>query len=146
MSNCIEHAKREFIALGYDLEQTEEDPNKWIVKNVIELLEVFSKQGHSGSSAPFCIGYFKKLAAFEPLCPLTGDDSEWNYVSEFGDDGTFQNIRCSHVFKNEDGAYDINGKVFREPGGSCYTSKDSRVPVVFPYTPKTEYIDVNNDD
>ena len=142
MSNYIEHAKREFIAIGYDLEQTEEDPNKWIVENVLELLEVFSKQGHSGSSAPFCIGYFEKLARFKPLSPLTGEDAEWNDVSEFGDKGTFQNNRCSNVFKNGNGAYDINGKVFREKNGACYTNSESRVPVEFPYVPKTEYVDV----
>jgi len=51
------------------------------------------------------------------------------------------------VFKDETGeAYDINGKVFREPSGSCYTSFESRVPVTFPYTPTTEYVDVVEPD
>jgi len=142
MSNYIKHAEREFIALGYDLNQTKEDPNKWIMENIFELLEVFGKQGHSGSSAPYCINYFRKLAAFEPLCPLTGEDNEWNDVSEFGYTGTLQNKRCSTVFKNAaDGAYDIQGKIFRDPNGCCWTGKDSHVPVEFPYTPKSEYID-----
>jgi hypothetical protein len=138
-SNRIKFAKREFEALGYDLNDTENSPNRWIMENVFELLNVFSKQGHSGSSAPYCVGYFKKLALWEPLGPLTGQDSEWVEVS----DGLFQNARCSHVFKEADGrAYDIDGKVFREPDGCCYTSKDSRVYIEFPYTPKTEYVDV----
>lgn len=133
------HAECELKALGYDLNQKEEDPNKWIVENLFELLEVFGKQGHSGFSAPYCIKMFAKLALFEPLCPLNGTDEEWNKVS----DECFQNRRCSHVFKDVDGrAYDINGKIFREPDGSCYTSKDSRVFIEFPYTPKKEYIDV----
>lgn len=60
---------------------------------------------------------------------------------------THQNKRCSHVFKDKDGnAYDIDGKVFREPDGCCFTSKDSFVPVTFPYTPKTEYVDVPKDE
>jgi hypothetical protein len=79
------------------------------------------------------------LASFEPLVPLTGKDFEWNEVSE----GMWQNNRCSHVFKGPDGkAYDINGKIFREPNGSCYTNIDSRVFIDFPYTPKREYVDV----
>src|SRR3990167_8393513 len=98
MSNLIEHAKEEFKILGYKPleENPEDDPNKWIQENVLELLEVFSKQGHSGSSAPFCVDYFKRLAAFEPLSPIKCDDSEWVEVGE----GTFQNKRLSSVFKN----------------------------------------------
>jgi hypothetical protein len=55
----------------------------------------------------------------------------------------WQNNRCCHVFKDNAGnAYDIDGKIFREPDGACYTSRDSRVPVTFPYTPVREYVDV----
>ena len=140
MSNLIDHAKREFLACGYKPIEAEEDgPNKWIQENILELLRVFSEQGHSGSSAPYCIAAFKKLAMFEPLGPLTGDAHEWTEVG----DGMWQNNRCSRVFKDDDGRpYDIEGRVFREVGGACYTSRDSRVYVEFPYTPKTEYVDV----
>jgi ferredoxin len=162
-SRTLSHAKREFKALGYKPveESTDEEdgPNKWIQENVFELLEVFSKQGHSGTSAPFCVDYFSKLALFEPLSPLTGEDWEWNEVGP----GVFQNNRCSHVFHQADRfngrPYDINGKVFWEkcvrdleedeegyPGireyKSYFTSSDSFVLVEFPYTPTQEYIEV----
>ena len=96
---------------------------------------------------------FSTLAEFEPLVPLTGEDWEWSDVSEFGgrDDGPlYQNKRCSHVFKDSKGAYDIDGIVWYdwhtdEKTGERhkvhFTSRDSRVPVTFPYTPKTEYIE-----
>jgi hypothetical protein len=107
------------------------------------LLKVFSAQGHSGFSAPHCIKLFEKLAMFEPLAPLSGSDNEWVEVS----DGMFQNVRCSHVFKGGyrfDGqAYDIQGKVFEDENGSHYTSYESAVSVVFPYTPHTEYVPFN---
>ena len=141
-SNYIKHAKRELVAVGYDLNDKEESPNKWIMENLFELLNVFDTQGHSGSSAPYCIHMFQKLASFEPLCPLTGEDSEWNECGE----GKFQNKRCSHVFKDDERAYDSNGKIFREPNGCCYTNKDSRVTVAFPYTPKCEYVDVPSNE
>jgi len=146
MSNLVEHAKREFLAMGYKpIEESEDDPNKWIQEDVLELLRVFAEQGHSGSSAPYCIRMFRKLAMFEPLIPLTGEDHEWNDVGN----GVFQNNRCSHVFKQKNRyngqAYDIRGRVFREPDGCCYTSKESSVPVTFPYTPKTEYVNVDKD-
>lgn len=139
MSNYRKHAERELKAIGYDLDDKEEGPNKWIAENLFELLEVFGNQGHSGSSAPYCARTFTKLALFEPLSPLKGDDDEWNKV---GND-TWQNKRCSHIFKESDGrAYNIEGKIFRESGGSCYTNSESKVYIAFPYTPKREYIDV----
>jgi hypothetical protein len=134
----VSHAKREFDALGWP---GNDDMQKLMCEQVIDLLYVFSDHGHSGSSAPYAVSIFKRLAMFEPIGPLTGADSEWG--ESFCNDGTMQNKRCSHVFKRPDGtAYDINGKVFREPNGCCYTSKESSVDIEFPYTPKTEYIDV----
>lgn len=140
--HTLRHAEREFAAAGYTpLDQPQENgPDKWIQENVLELLETFSQQGHSGLSAPYCVEMFRKLARLEPLVPLSGEAAEWNEVS----DGVWQNNRCSHVFKEADGrAYDINGRIFRESSGCCYTSRDSRVYVTFPYTPKREYVDVD---
>jgi hypothetical protein len=136
------HAIREFKAAGYlPIGECEDGPNKWMQENVLELIRVFSKQGHSGFSAPYCIDTFKKLAMHEPLVPLSGNDDEWNEIG----DGVFQNKRCSHVFKQADRfngqAYDINGRIFREPNGCCYTSAGSCIPVTFPYSPMSEYVD-----
>ena len=136
-----EHAMREFKAAGWVNEKGEWDCDcqKEICRGLLELLELFGTHGHSGSTAPYAINLFKKLASFEIITPLTGKDDEWNEVA----DNQWQNIRCSHVFKDADGkAYDIEGKIFKEPNGSCYTNTDSRVFVEFPYTPKKEYVDV----
>lgn len=143
-SGIILHAEREFLAAGYlPLDQAQEEgPDKWVQENVFELLEVFIRQGHSGYSAPYVLDAFKKLALYEPLVPLYGTDDEWNEIG----DGVFQNNRCYHVFKDKDRfngqAYDIEGRIFCEPNGSCYTNRDSCVPVTFPYVPKRECVDV----
>lgn len=106
---------------------------------VLKMIRLFAEEGHSGFSANMAVNLFERLARFEPLTPLTGSDDEWMEVS----DGCWQNVRCSHVFKDADGkAYDTQGKVFREPSGSCFTSFDSRVYLTFPYIPKIEYVDV----
>jgi len=106
---------------------------------VMKMIEQFSEEGHSGFSASMAISMFERLARFEPLSPLTGKPDEWNEVAE----GQWQNRRCSHVFKDADGrAYDMDGRIFREPDGSCFTNSNSRVYIDFPYTPKREYIDV----
>lgn len=135
-SNYIAHTKREVPGWFKS-----EGPNRWIADGTVELLAVLSHQGHSGGSIEFALQFFSAMARFKPWGPLTGDDREWS--EPFDNEGTQQNIRCSHVFRDMDGnAYDNRGKVFREPDGSCYTNRDSRVFIEFPYTPKTEYVDV----
>jgi len=155
MSSLVEHAKREFLKAGYKpIDECEDDPDKWIQESVLELLEVFSKQGHSGSSAPYAIHYFQKLAAFEPIAPVMCTDDEWVDVSNCSDDPDYQNNRCSAVFKKGvDGKpYYLDAIVWRNQNGNTYTSncvKDavgncyaSRQFIKLPFTPKTFYIDV----
>ena len=153
MSNYERHAMMEFRAAGWTDESGKfnDEMQEMICKHVMKLLEVFADEGHSGSSAPYAINLFKQLASFEPVVPLTGEDWEWTDVSEYGgrDDGPlFQNKRCGHVFKDNDGAYDSDGIIWYdwhtdEETGEKYkthfTSRESRVPVTFPYTPKREY-------
>lgn len=152
MSNLHAHALMEFKAAGW-LDGTgayRDEMQAAICEHVLTLLKVFADEGHSGSTAPYAVNMFKKLAMFEPLVPLTGEDWEWHEASE----GVFQNKRCSRVFKQADRfngqAYDIDGRVFyewytdKETGEkykSHYTSRDSFVPVTFPYTPSTEYVE-----
>ena len=136
MSNYLEHLDREWSAMGWPTEG--DDPQAWIYQHLRKLLEAFSGEGHSGSSAPYTVDLFSKLALFEPLGPLTGEDGEWNEVAE----DKFQNNRCSHVFKENGEAYDSTGRVFEEPNGCRYTSRESRTPVTFPYTPSTSVVKV----
>jgi hypothetical protein len=150
MSNIKNHALAEFRAAGWVDEKGDytDEMQQAICEHVLKLLEIFADEGHSGSSAPYAINVFKKLAMFEPLVPLTGEDWEWTEV----DEGCFQNKRCSRVFKQADRfdgqAYDIDGIVFfdwytdpetGEKSKSYFTGRDSFVPVTFPYTPTTEY-------
>ncbi len=153
MSNYINHAMREFRAAGWTNEDGsfKDEMQEMICNHVLKLLDVFADEGHSGSSAPYAINLFEKLAKFEPIGPLTGEDWEWSDVSEYGgrDNGPlFQNKRCGHVFKDSSGAYDSEGIVWydwrtdEETGEkykSHFTSRESRVTVTFPYTPKREY-------
>lgn len=105
---------------------------------VMRMVRDFADEGHSGFSSGMTRHLFEQVSAFKPLQPLTGFDDEWQEIG----DGMHQNLRCSRVFKDKTGAYDIDGRVFREPSGCCYTNRDSRVYVTFPYTPVTEYVDV----
>ena len=116
MSNFHKHALIEFKAAGWlnDDGTFKDEMQGMICNHVMKLLDVFADEGHSGSSAPYAINMFEKLAKFEPLVPITGEDWEWVDVAEQSGRTLWQNKRCGHVFKDEDGAYDIDGKVFWE--------------------------------
>ena len=147
-----DHAMTEFRAAGWVDEngKFEDEMQEIICDHVLKLLEVFSGEGHSGTTAPYAIDMFSKLAMYKPIVPLTGEDWEWTDVSSFGGKVYYQNKRCSHVFKDADGRpYDSQGKVFWEyymdedgvKRMSHYTCKDSHVYIEFPYTPKTDFIE-----
>lgn len=157
MSNLISHALTEFRAAKWVDENGKfyDEMQEAICNHVIELLKVFSEEGHSGSSAPYAVDLFSNLAMYKPIVPLTGEDWEWVEVG----DGVFQNKRCSGVFKQKDRfngqPYYLDGKVFwewyrreedNEVYKSHYTNSQSFVPITFPYTPTTEYVFVPTDE
>ena len=132
---ALKHARTELERAG--MFKADSDYGGMLGPAIMKMCEVFASEGHSGGSAAISAQIFNLLAKYEPLTPLTGEADEWNEIGE----GVFQNRRCSRVFKENGEAYDINGKVFREPNGASYTSRESRVPVTFPYTPRTEFVD-----
>lgn len=145
MSALTAFAKSELARL-YDGKEPDNEYDRMGRDAVLELVETFARQGHSGFSASWVLGMAKRLMAWEPITPLTGEDSEWNDISGLSGEPCWQNNRCSRVFKEADGrAYNIDGRVFREASGTCFTGTGSRVYVQFPYVPATEYIDVGED-
>jgi hypothetical protein len=156
MSNMLKWAENELLLAGYDRNDPEDGPNKWLAEGTLELLKVFADQGHSGSSAPYAVALFEKLALWKPITPLTGADDEWQDVGE----DTWQNKRNYSVFKEgKDGqAYWIEGRIFWEwfsspdinhgkPYKTHFTSRGSRVNIEFPWTQpeKPEYKFVPNE-
>ena len=128
MSNLVDYAKDELKRIG--MIDSGEPYNDCITKAILDLIELFASQGHTGFTAPYVINAFSRLAMFKPLSPLTGEDDEWNDTG----DGHLQNKRYSAVFKDKNGtAYNIEGKIFTDDGEVWYTCRDSRVNVTFPY-------------
>ena len=132
-SNLVQHAWREMQIVG----GLDDEWQCQIVDNILELVDRFSKQGHSGASASYVLGFVTKLMDFRPVTPLTGEDSEWNEVG-FGEHECWQNNRFSQVFKDsKDGpAYWSEGKIFSDDGGkSWWVNSGSRVFIKFPFMP-----------
>ena len=146
MSNLLKHAERELSLIGYD---GKDEYNNMAKAAIMELLATFANQGHSGFSANYVTDVFNKLARFETLSPLTGENNEWNDVTEMsGDRKTlFQNNRNSAVFKDDTGCYYINACLWIEDNGNTYANKKSRGYIKsFPFTPKTFYVKVDKVD
>lgn len=145
MSNLLIHAKNELDAIG--MGEDSSDINLDMRKHILNMVTEFSKEGHSGFSASYAVSLLSKLLNFEPLCPLTGEDSEWVDVAEMSGYPLYQNKRQCRVFKEQGVAYDTSGIVFYdiipdsegEDYKSYFTNGNSRVNVTFPYTPTTIY-------
>ena len=104
MSNLVEHANRE-LRLA-DLFDEDSDYSGMLAEAVVELIEKFAEQGHSGGSAHMTRDLFNRLSNFQNLTPLTNDPGEWMDVSEMGADGSppcWQNRRCSEAFSHDGG-------------------------------------------
>ena len=139
--SLIAFAKSELDHIGM-VENHEDEMNRQMRAHILLMVQTFADEGHSGFSAQYALNCLTKLLAFEPLCPLTGEDSEWSVVEE-GDKPLRQNKRCSRVFKSADGsAYDSEAIIFVDPEGNTYTSRDSKLDIKFPYTPTRKYVNV----
>lgn len=119
MSNLVNFAKAE-LALALPADSNPGDPgyevtedgipdvlngyNDFTRKCMLELVEVFAKQGHSGFSASYTIEILYKLLNWQPLTPLTNNPSEW---IEHDTDKLWQSKR--------------NPKAFSEDAGQHYT-------------------------
>jgi len=139
--NLVEYAKHEFEMLGWP---DDDDMQKMMRDNILEVLEVLSKQRHSDFSIHYLMDHINRLVKFLPLTPLTEeDDNEWIDVGE----GLYQNKRCSAVLKNEDGMFYIHGIVFVDSSGFTFTNRHSCINITFPFfppnSPEYVYLDEN---
>lgn len=143
------YAKSELDRIGMTAD-SEDEMNVAMRNHILHMVGEFANEGHSGFSANYAINILSKLFSWKPLSPLTGEDDEWN---EIGDDW-YQSKRAPDVFKDKNGAYWAQGRVFwewytpddgSEPFKSYFTSRDSRVPITFPFTmpDKPEYVEAD---
>lgn len=115
--SLVTHAKEELTRAG--LFDKDSDYEGMIGEAVLELVEKFAEQGHSGFSAHLTLEVFQRIASFKTLTPITCDPSEWVDVSEMSGYQVWQNRRQSSCFS--------------EDGGKTYYSVDDVHPLVWLY-------------
>lgn len=73
---------------------------------VMELMDTFAEQGHSGFSAMMVLEIFDRLAKQKTLTPITNDPNEWDDMSHLGakdHPSLWQNTRDNSYFSNDGG-------------------------------------------
>jgi len=157
MTNTQQFAKRELDILEATTPDAIITP---FAKEILALCEAFGKSGQSGGSAPYTASAIsqaiKKLMLKEPICDVTGHESEWVDVSEISDgELLWQNSRCSGLFKYPDGKLSyVDAIVWKgEEDWDTFTGRvyidekdfeliGSSQFAKLPFKPKTFYIDV----
>lgn len=101
MSNLRDHAERELKLAGVE----QDIYGDYLSDAVLALIDLFSKQGHSGMSASYTLHLFDKVAHFKNITPLTDNPDEWINHGDY-----YQNIRNSSCFSEDGGQtyYDLD--------------------------------------
>lgn len=99
--STIEHARAELERAGFF--DKDSDYDGMLGEAVMDLITVFSEQGHSGYSAMSVINIFSTLAKHKPLSPPTDDPAEWAVVGMGVNHEVSQNIRESECFSEDGG-------------------------------------------
>lgn len=149
MGALRDYVEMELTSIGYDDKCNGIDLS---MKNcVLELIDLFSSQGHSGFSANECVNLFNRLARMEPLQPIMCTDDEWTDVSDISGEPLFQNKRHSAVFKKgKDGKpYFLDAIIWTDEDGCGFTGTVEGIwsgqPIKIPFTPKSFRVSVNSE-
>lgn len=101
ISELTDYAKNELTRAG--LFDKDSDYEGMLDGSAMQIVELFSEQGHSGVSAAITIGIIEKPLRYEPLTPLTYEPDEWNDVSGISGTPMWQNKRNPSVFSVDGG-------------------------------------------
>jgi len=111
-------------------------------KALEELVNIFSKQDHSGLSASITIKLFHRLVNHKPLTPITNDPDEWEEVRTKNGEKVYQSKRCPSLFTTksllkENKAEDIDYYYKIDEKGRAYKDQNCSKIVNLPYLPST---------
>jgi len=111
-SQFLRWAENEVKAAG--LLQADSDYDGMLGEAVLDLVNVFDSQNHSGMSAAMVRAIFDNLANWKPLSPLTDNPDEWMEVSE----ELWQSRRNPACFSKD------GGKTYEDNNDPCWLHED----------------------
>lgn len=101
MEGLVDYAKEELERAG--LFSKDSDYEGMLGDEILKIVKVFAKGGHSGGSAAVTTAALEKLLRYQPLTPLTSDPSEWNDVSKETGRPLWQSRRNPAAFSEDGG-------------------------------------------
>jgi len=109
--SLTDFAKKELQLAG--LFDKDSDYDGMIGEAVMDLIQKFADQGHSGFSAGLTTSIFNKLAEYKPLTELTDNPEEWMDVNDARSPDhkpDWQSKRCPTCFSTDEGKtyYDLD--------------------------------------
>ncbi len=149
-SKLASYAMQEFVYAGWTdgNGKWDNEMQKLICKQVIELLNIISNHEHLDAFALYAINLFKKLVYSEPISEIRCTEDEWfNYH-----DDMYQNKRLSSIFKEgKDGKpYYLDAIKWRSANRNCFYGNvegiASRQYIRLPFIPKAFCIDIIEKD
>ena len=135
MAGLVEFAEGELNLLLKSCKDSESlKTQKAVNDDILDIIKLFSSQGHSGFSAGYSLNILKRLLDYKPLSAITGDEDEWEQLN-YSPDLAYQNKRCPSLFRDADGkVYNVEARVFSDDNGhTWYNCKESREYVELPY-------------
>jgi hypothetical protein len=118
MSNLVAHAELELREAGWFKKDEEGGVYDGMIGTaVLELVQKFAEQGHSGNSAGIVVALFRRVATYQLLNPLRNpmETGEYMEVGHLSNDHkpVYQSTRKSSLFSDDDGKtwYDIDQRV-----------------------------------
>lgn len=140
------HARRELELAG--LLSPESDYGGMLGDAVLQLIDTFSAQGHSGASAEVVIDLFSRVARYEILTPIVEDKPEdWHDVSEPSGYPCFQHRRLSRLFKDGEGVMRLHGAVVSiDPSGERFHGPAIEVKLPIMSDVKERHVDFDGNE
>lgn len=104
-TGLVAHAEREIALIKKQVENgkiPEPDYYPFIFDAVINIVKAVAREHPSGGGLGLLMYYVKTLIGYDVLSPITGEDWEWNDVTEYDPEGgkLLQNNRNSAIFSN----------------------------------------------
>lgn len=136
--------------------KNEDGYGKSIYNSAAKAYMSLANDGHTGFTIGIARSILNRMIMHKPLKPLTGEDNEWNDITEKRDEYVcYQNKRCPSVFKYvySDGRLEysdndqyifvnINNDSDRFHNGFLAKQIRSVMPIIMPYSPRTTPIPV----
>jgi len=118
-SNLVSHAEKELRRAG--MFDKGSDYNGALGKSILDMVKVFSTQGHSGFSASLTIDILNKLLKYKTLTPISSNPDEWMDITDMCGKNAktlWQNKRDPSFFSKDGGKtwYNIDDPSLNKTG------------------------------